>query len=85
MAAGLGGADGHLLCVGDLACAAPQAHSRARACCIVFLALSALAGKYLFTDCGAYQEVVVQAEEIGMGVYGRPEYGPPEPNWRREI
>jgi len=46
------------------------------ACCIVFLALSALAGKYLFTDCGAYQEVVVQAEEIGMGVYGRPEYGP---------
>jgi hypothetical protein len=48
------------------------------ACCGLFLVLSAGAGKYWswFQECEAGQDHVVEAEEIGIGVHGKPEYAP---------
>jgi hypothetical protein len=46
-------------------------------CAIAFAGLSAYAGKFWFQSCGAGQEAVAQAEEAGIGVYGKREYAPP--------
>jgi hypothetical protein len=47
------------------------------ACAVLFLALSFGAGKYWFIEGGADQDRIVESEEIGIGVYGKPEYAPP--------
>jgi len=46
-------------------------------CAIAFAGLSAYAGKFWFQSCGAGQEAVAQAEEAGIGVYGKREYALP--------
>jgi hypothetical protein len=45
-------------------------------CSLLFVGLSVGAGRYWFRDCGTDQDMIAQAEEIGMGVYGKPEYAP---------
>jgi hypothetical protein len=50
-------------------------------CGLLFLGLSVGAGRYWFRDCGTDQDMIAQAEEIGMGVYGKPEYAPAGANY----
>lgn len=48
------------------------------ACAILFAGMSAYAGWRWFRDCGQDLDRILAAEQDGRGVYGKPEYAPPD-------